>query len=681
MSYTITTTAGQTLATIADGTVNSTNTSLTLIGKNYAGYGIFLNENYIKLLENFNNTTAPNAPLTGQLWYDGSNSVLKVYTGNQWKPISSSATGTTAPSSAVTVLGDLWYDTQNAQLKVFGGSSWITIGPSYTTTSGTSGAVVETITDALSTSHIAVKFYISNTVVAILSKDTTAYTPSPGISGFTTIKPGLNLVSSSTIAGAQFTGDASNALSLQGVNASSFLRSDVAASTIYQLSVASLVVNSGLTLSVSGGDASITNTSLGKSIFLNVNRTSGGPTNVLTVNGSTGLVSLTNALTVAGITTLSSTTAASSSTTGALVVGGGVGIAGAVFTAGALNVQSATASSSTSTGALIVTGGAGVGGNIWALGFNTAGAATVNSANIQATTASTNTATGALRVMGGVGVAGTLSAGALNITGAVGFGSNIIAGLAQFAAINSTAIGNASPSTGAFTTLTATGNVIAGLGQFAAINATPIGNASASTGSFTTIAASSTAAITGNLSAGSLTIPGSAHTLTGNATVTGNLTVNGTIIGGTRDQSNLNLGSQAVGYSTGQSVTSASLVDVTGLVATTQAGKVYRYEAYIPHSAGASLIKAFAVKFSSTNSSVYYTVEQNVAYNGASSVQTLTGNVIATGAGSTGASAANLHCRITGTISGAGHVQIMAQTSTNTLTIHPGAHMILTRIG
>ena len=53
MAYTITTTAGATLASIADGTVNSTNTSLTLIGKNYAGYGIFLNENYIKLLENF----------------------------------------------------------------------------------------------------------------------------------------------------------------------------------------------------------------------------------------------------------------------------------------------------------------------------------------------------------------------------------------------------------------------------------------------------------------------------------------------------------------------------------------------------------------------------------------------------------------------------------------------------
>ena len=79
MAYTITTTAGTTLASIADGTVNSTATSLTLIGKNYAGYGIFLNENYVKLLENFNSSTEPSAPLKGQLWFDSTNQLLKVY--------------------------------------------------------------------------------------------------------------------------------------------------------------------------------------------------------------------------------------------------------------------------------------------------------------------------------------------------------------------------------------------------------------------------------------------------------------------------------------------------------------------------------------------------------------------------------------------------------------------------
>ena len=51
MSYNIVKTNGQPLATVPDGQTNSTATSLTLIGKNYAGYGTFMNENFVKLLE------------------------------------------------------------------------------------------------------------------------------------------------------------------------------------------------------------------------------------------------------------------------------------------------------------------------------------------------------------------------------------------------------------------------------------------------------------------------------------------------------------------------------------------------------------------------------------------------------------------------------------------------------
>jgi hypothetical protein len=223
MAYPITTTAGATLATIADGTVNSTATSLTLIGKNYAGYGNFLNENYVKLLENFSNSTAPAHAIRGQLWYDSSVLTLKVYDGTLWKPISSSASSTTAPTSPVT--GDLWWDSTNLQLKVWSGSAWITIGPTYTATTGTSGPIVETILDSSGGSHIVTKFYIADIVMAILSKDST-FTPQTAINGFTTIVPGFNLISSSALTGSQFTGDVSNALTLQGVNASQFLRSD-----------------------------------------------------------------------------------------------------------------------------------------------------------------------------------------------------------------------------------------------------------------------------------------------------------------------------------------------------------------------------------------------------------------------------------------------------------------------
>jgi hypothetical protein len=87
MAYTINLTDGTVFATIADGTINTTS-SMILVGKNYAGYGEFLDENFIHLLENGSNTTAPASPLTGQLWWDKTNNLLKVYNGTIFKTIS-----------------------------------------------------------------------------------------------------------------------------------------------------------------------------------------------------------------------------------------------------------------------------------------------------------------------------------------------------------------------------------------------------------------------------------------------------------------------------------------------------------------------------------------------------------------------------------------------------------------
>ena len=53
MAYTINNTAGTTLVTLADGKIDTTTTDLALFGKGYAGFGEKLNENFIKILENF----------------------------------------------------------------------------------------------------------------------------------------------------------------------------------------------------------------------------------------------------------------------------------------------------------------------------------------------------------------------------------------------------------------------------------------------------------------------------------------------------------------------------------------------------------------------------------------------------------------------------------------------------
>ena len=302
MAYTVTKTAGTVITTVEDGTVDTTSTSLTLIGKNYAGYGIFLNENYVQLLENFSNTTPPTAPLTGQLWYDNVNDILKVYNSdtNIWKPISSSITSSTAPSAAISVTGDIWWDTTNAQLKVWSGSAWITIGPSYTSTAGTSGPVTQTILDTLGASHVVTQFFISNSVIMILSKDST-FTPQTAIPGFSTIIPGLNLISSSTLTGAQFTGATTGASTLGGFTASQFLRSDISQTTNFAFGAAGgLTVGSDLVFDASSGTvAVVSETTLNKNIRFDVNQ-NGVTAQALLLTASTNSATFGNNVTVSG---------------------------------------------------------------------------------------------------------------------------------------------------------------------------------------------------------------------------------------------------------------------------------------------------------------------------------------------------------------------------------------------
>lgn len=223
MAYTITLTDGAIFATIADGTVN-TNSSMTLVGKNWAGYGQFLDNNFIRLLENGANTTAPSAPLTGQLWWDKTNGVMKVYNGTTFKTIGGAAASASAPTSNVP--GDLWYDTVNQQLNVYTGTSWIVVGPAYTPGTGTTGAIVATIVDNTSTSHFVIELYANNSIVGIISKDQT-FTPGsavPGGWGVQQVNPGFTLASG--ISNNAVWGNSTNSLALNGLTSSQFMRSD-----------------------------------------------------------------------------------------------------------------------------------------------------------------------------------------------------------------------------------------------------------------------------------------------------------------------------------------------------------------------------------------------------------------------------------------------------------------------
>ena len=301
MAYTINLTDGSIFATVADGTIN-TSSSMTLVGKNYAGYGEFLDENFIHLLENGSNTTAPGAPLTGQLWWDKTNGVMKVYSGTTFKVISAATSSSTAPTSNVS--GDLWFDTVNQQLKVYNGSAFILVGPASSSGQGTSGAIVTTITDNLSVDHVVIQLYVQNAIVGIVSKDAT-FTPQVAITGFSTIGPGFQL--SSTVSNALFRGTSTDAQLLDGLDSTQFLRSDANDSTTGTLAILN---NSGLTVganqdgkisvNVSTAEVTLQNQTQDANLSVKVN-TGGTPTTIMSVTGSTSAVTFPTTVAVGNI--------------------------------------------------------------------------------------------------------------------------------------------------------------------------------------------------------------------------------------------------------------------------------------------------------------------------------------------------------------------------------------------
>jgi hypothetical protein len=289
MSYTINLTDGALFATIADGTIN-TSSSMTLVGKNYAGYGQFLDTNFIHLLENASNTTAPGAPLTGQLWWDSGNGLMKVYTGTTWKTISSATSSSTAPSNNVT--GDLWYDTTNQQLNVWTGTAWLLVGPQFTAGQGTTGAIAATITDNTSVAHTVIELYVNDAIVGIVSKDA-AFTPAVAISGFTTVRPGITLATGGNTA--LFQGTSTDSQSLGGLSSTQFMRTDANTSTTGTLSVLNntglaVGASSNFRVSVSGNDVTLRNQTSGGNLYFGVN-VAGNVTPTLTMFGANGAIS------------------------------------------------------------------------------------------------------------------------------------------------------------------------------------------------------------------------------------------------------------------------------------------------------------------------------------------------------------------------------------------------------
>ena len=298
MAYKINNTFGTLLVTLADGTIDVATTDLTLIGKGYAGFGEKLNENLVKLLENFNNTTAPSNKVQGQMWYDKTNNQINVYTGSKWKPVGSTTNSATAPSSAVQ--GDLWFDTTNAQLYVYTGSAWTLIGPTTVAGSGVTQVITETPEDNTGVKQSILKLVTNDTVVGVISN--VAFTPSSTetlgaalvSAGFATVAQGIQL--STSVSSAKFRGTATDADALGGVAAANFLRSDSDDTTTGKLTIqndSGLAIGAGqdVTMTLSSDNFTIAQTTQDKDIIFTVND-GGVTTTMMTMDGSSGLLEL-----------------------------------------------------------------------------------------------------------------------------------------------------------------------------------------------------------------------------------------------------------------------------------------------------------------------------------------------------------------------------------------------------
>jgi hypothetical protein len=234
MPYEINRYNGSKIATIADGTIDST-TSLKLIGKNYAGYGEAQNENFLHLLENFSNPTAPNAPISGQLWYNSSTKRLSYYDGtSKWKSASGAEASSTEPLGLTT--GDLWYKTSTKQLYVHNGIDFTLVGPDVVENFGATQFRSRNVLDSSDALHPIIECIIDDETVYIISK--AAFTIKSGqivSGGFTDIKPGLTLVNTPstgvTTSAHRYWGTASNSLKLNGYTSGDFILSNSAAFT------------------------------------------------------------------------------------------------------------------------------------------------------------------------------------------------------------------------------------------------------------------------------------------------------------------------------------------------------------------------------------------------------------------------------------------------------------------
>jgi hypothetical protein len=233
MAYQVNKFNGVLQTTVADGTIDST-TDLRFVGKNYAGYGEVQNENFLHLMENFANTTAPPKVVVGQIWYDSGNKKLKFYDGVRFKVAGGAEVSTTQPSGLAT--GEFWWDSAAKQLYAWSGTQYVLVGPAASPELGSSSIATDTIKDNVTPvagTHAIIKIIAGGEIVAIVNA-LEDFVPafSTGLTAdFPIVKQGITLrntpTNGQTSTDYRFWGTASNADQLGGYDADQYVRTGI----------------------------------------------------------------------------------------------------------------------------------------------------------------------------------------------------------------------------------------------------------------------------------------------------------------------------------------------------------------------------------------------------------------------------------------------------------------------
>lgn len=178
---------------VANSSVNTT-TNLGLVGRGYTNYGEVTAENFLHLLENFANGTAPTKPVEGQLWFDSVTNSLKYFddtvanSGN-WKPMASMTVQADEPTGVGETDGHFWLDSDNGTLALYYNGSWQVVGDA----GGNTRTETRTRLDTLGTSHETREIIVDGEIIAIYTSDASW---APNATGATTeyLEDGVTLL-------------------------------------------------------------------------------------------------------------------------------------------------------------------------------------------------------------------------------------------------------------------------------------------------------------------------------------------------------------------------------------------------------------------------------------------------------------------------------------------------------